>query len=108
MDIANLLIYGLAVWRISSMLVKEEGPFYIFWKIRSRLGHMYDLDMNYIGHKDGFLSNNFACVWCMSVWVAIAVSICRYYFITPTFYLCLMLALSALAIGWESLVNRRL
>lgn len=101
MDIANLLIYGLAVWRISSLLVNEEGPWYIFWHIRSKLGHMHDLDMNYIGHKDGFLSDTFACVWCLSIWVAIAVSIGRYFFSAPTFYICLALALSAVAIVVE-------
>lgn len=106
MDIANLLIYGLAVWRISSLLVNEGGPRNIFWHIRSKLGHMHDPGMNYIGHKEGFLSDIFACVWCMSLWVAIAVSFCRFYFSAPTFYVCLTLALSAVAIVVERVVRR--
>lgn len=107
MDISNLLLYGLAVWRISSALVNEEGPFKIFWRIRGWTGHMFDADRNLIGHKDGFLPEMFACIWCVSVYVAIAVSIGRYYLGSFTFYVCLCLAFSALAILFEKEVRGR-
>lgn len=107
MDIANLLIYGLAVWRISSALVNEDGPFKIFFLFRRWTGHMFDADRNFIGHKDGFLSEMLSCIWCMSVYVAIAVSFARYYFSTVTFYVCLCLAFSALAILIEKEIRGR-
>lgn len=106
MDIANLLIYGLAVWRISSLLVNEEGPWGVFESFREWLGIERIFDPEYLQVPDRFFPQIFACVWCMSIWVAIAVSICRYYFSAPTFYICLALAFSAMAIVVERVVRR--
>ena len=49
------LILALATWRFSAMLSYEEGPWQIFERIRAR----YQWEI-------------FECVWCLSIWVAVA------------------------------------
>lgn len=62
-----ILICGLVVWRISSLLVNETGPFDIFENIRFYSGVRY----NEIGtYGINFISKILSCVWCMSVWVS--------------------------------------
>ena len=51
----ELIIITLATWRLSYMLVTEEGPYQILTRLRARfaLGGLTD------------------CIYCMSVWVAL-------------------------------------
>lgn len=111
MDIANVLIYGLAVWRISSLLVNEEGPWGIFSRYRKwlEIEHIFPgaVASGYLQVPDRFFPQIFSCVWCMSIWMAIAVSVCRYFFSAPTFYVCLTLALSAVAILVERVARQQ-
>lgn len=63
-----LVVLGLATWRLSSMLVFEYGPFGLFEGIRRVFG---------IKHVEGRVvtmshRNVLSCVWCTSVWVALA------------------------------------
>jgi hypothetical protein len=66
----DLFLYGLAVWRISSLLVHEDGPYAIFRRIREA--------------SKGFevFWQLFQCVWCTSVWIGGGVLIL--WFIEPT------------------------
>lgn len=59
----DLFILGFACWRISSLLVNEEGPFEIFSRLR---GKFFDKPL---------FAGLFSCVWCMSVWIAIFMTI---------------------------------
>jgi hypothetical protein len=63
----------LATWRITSLLVMEEGPFDMFARLRSFVGVQYDDHSNPYG--ENALSKIFSCVWCMSVWVALVVTV---------------------------------
>ena len=54
------------------MLVNEEGPFEIFSKLRWKLGVRYDEHSNQYGET--FSGKMFSCVWCVSIWVALFVS----------------------------------
>lgn len=89
--ILTIALTAVAVWRISYMLVNEDGPFDLFSNFRlwvaSKTGAIYD-----------FLDSLFACIYCMSVWVGIAATIL--YAINPTilFYLSLPFIFSACAI----------
>lgn len=105
MEAISFLIYGLAVWRISSLLVNENGPFNIFRWVRSKAGVMYDLDWNLIGVQHKFFAELLSCVWCCSLYVAIGILIGRFYFSQITYYVCMGLALSALAILFEKWVR---
>ena len=68
MNLVNFIIFGLATWRVSNLLVNEAGPFDVFTKIRERAG---------IEHVDGvptivpdkFFAQLLSCNWCTSIWV---------------------------------------
>jgi hypothetical protein len=84
----NWLIDGLAVWRISSLLVNEIGPWYVFRRLRELLGFVYYDDGDVLRRPDNHV---LSCVWCTSLWVAMLV------FLLPK-WLRRALSLSALAI----------
>lgn len=56
MEIVNILL-SVVCWRISYLLVEEDGPYRIFWKLRYKL-------------KDNPVSP-LGCFYCTSLWVAI-------------------------------------
>lgn len=62
--------YVLATWRLSSLLVKENGPARMFALVRERVG------ANEPGEMIG-LAELFSCIWCMSVWAAAAIYLLR-------------------------------
>jgi hypothetical protein len=66
MNLAGVVLLGLATWRISSLLVNEDGPFYMFHRLRQWMGVYEAGEMR----QTALL---FSCVWCMSVWVALVV-----------------------------------
>lgn len=63
----KFLIYGLAVWRLSYMLVKEDGPGRIFRDLREATGIKHDDDGAPIEWND---ITPLHCVYCTSLWVA--------------------------------------
>ena len=77
------LILSAAVWRISYMLVWEDGPFDIFERLRTKAGIGYDME----GER-GILARLplwrttvaklFLCVYCMSMWWAFGFAILYY------------------------------
>lgn len=94
----ELLIFGMATWRISSMLVNEDGPHYWFQDLRKWAGIEYDLRGEIESTKDTFLSGILSCLWCCSVWVALILGLL--YFISPdlTLKIATILAFSTVAI----------
>lgn len=60
----------LAVWRISNMLVEEDGPGRVFHILRELSGIEYDQDDQIVAFND---YTPLTCVYCTSVWVAIAI-----------------------------------
>ena len=69
MNVIDVVIIGLASWRLASLLTQEDGPGLIFEKLRDRVG------ANEPGEITGFLPTLFSCVYCMSVWTTIAATI---------------------------------
>ena len=96
---------ALAVWRISSLLAHESGPFEIFDKLRNRLGVCYNERSEPYGTNT--LARGILCIWCNSVWVSVLETVM--YLLLPrlTILLSLPLALSALAIGWHELIEKK-
>jgi len=71
-SLPELLIGGLAVWRISALLAYERGPFAIFVKFRSLIGiSHFDDGTPVTDGIHGELANLFVCVWCLSPWIGL-------------------------------------
>ena len=66
----DFVLLGLATWRVSSLLVHEDGPFLVFRKLRKKVGIQHDENGNIFMIPDGLLPGIFSCVWCASVWLA--------------------------------------
>lgn len=63
----DVIIQGLATYRISYMLVNEMGPFNVFHYLRKWTGIEYDE----AGSKSVWNPlNPLICLYCTSVWVA--------------------------------------
>lgn len=93
----EFLILGLATFRVSYMLVKETGPFDVFFYIRDWVGIIHDANKEPIGFSDRFFAKLLSCVFCTSVWVGIGMTLA--YLLIPFFtWFALPLAFSALAI----------
>ena len=94
------ILTALATWRISSLLVHEDGPFNIFKRLRKLAG----LE-NVVEIPDGFFPGVLSCVWCASLWVGAVWTLVWWLAPTAVEWLALPFALSALAIGLERLVR---
>jgi len=99
------LLCILAVWRVSSLLVNESGPFDLFAKVRHIVGVRYDV---YLICSATGIAGAFCCLWCCSLWVSAfaALALCLWrgdgVFVTVINWL----AFSAGAIVVESVVHR--
>ena len=100
----DFLILGLTTWRLSSLLVQEDGPFFIFVRFRSLVG----IKWNELGeeYSDSVFGQVFLCVWCLSIWIGIALSLLYLFFGSWLVYLCWPLALSGLACIVQGVANR--
>lgn len=77
----DLLVLALATWRLSSLLTYERGPLWgtpprgIFERIRE----LAKVKHNAAGHPEVWPTNYFGelltCVWCISPYVALALTI---------------------------------
>jgi len=100
----NFLIIGLATWRISSLLVQEDGPFILFVRIRNIAGVKWnELSEPY---AEDFLGQLFLCVWCMSIWIGFIFSLLYLFFGQWFVWLCWPFALSAVACFVQGTANK--
>ena len=96
LTILQFLILALATWRVSYMLVNEDGPYAIVARLRQLLGVRYDEYSHAYGlSMPGKL---LTCVYCTSVWVGIAYVIIYLVNSFMATVVALPLALSAVAI----------
>jgi hypothetical protein len=70
-SLTSLLVYGLATWRVASLFVREDGPFFIFRRIRELAGMTHDENGQVVQIPDRFFAQLLSCVWCTSFWVAL-------------------------------------
>lgn len=96
----HFVLLGLGVWRLTSLLVEEDGPWDIFARLRHRVGVRYNENSKPFGKN--VVAEGLTCMWCASIWIGAVFSLL--YLLTPRTTLCLALplALSAVAI----LLNR--
>ena len=90
-NLFELIVKALAVWRISNLLVDEDGPYDIARKIRA-----------IANDKNQQLGAMLDCLWCTSVWVALFVTFIPYDWIV----ILMPFALSAGALYVNKLVKR--
>ena len=64
----NYLILALATWRVTSLLVSEDGPWFMFAKFRIGVGVRYDSD-TLQPVADNVWASALLCMWCLSFWV---------------------------------------
>lgn len=86
------ILLPLAIWRLTYMLVNEEGPLEMFDALRFYLRK--------IPRTEGLLS----CVWCLSVWVSAILLLLAH--LPAGKWVVVWLALSALAIAIDVLIAR--
>jgi hypothetical protein len=98
----ELLVYALAVFRLSILFVREEGPLHIFRRIRELAGITHDDDGNVVIIPDTFRAGILSCVWCFSVWAGIAVTVLWLLLPSASLLLTLPFALSGVAILLDS------
>lgn len=97
--IVAIISLPLAVWRTSSILIAEDGPYDLIAKFRALVGVRYD--ERSVAYGTNTLAILFTCIWCMSIWVSTVLSALLFY--APKFgaFVNLILAGSALAIMFE-------
>jgi len=98
LKIIDFFIFGLATWRIASLFVREDGPFFIFRRIRSWAGMIHDENGEVVIIPDNFLAQLLSCVWCTSIWMAVFMVLFDLFFPLIAIKFALIFALSALAI----------
>lgn len=63
----DLLVLGLASYRLSSLVSLEEGPFSMFIKLRAELGAY---DYNAQGKARSAVGRGISCPYCVGVYMA--------------------------------------
>jgi hypothetical protein len=101
----DFVIGFMAVWRLSSLIVQEKGPFNIFVKIRKLAKIEHDDTGEVVSSPDTFWGGLLSCVWCSSVWISGFWTACYILNKELTMYCSIFLALSAGAI-WLNKVIR--
>lgn len=94
----ELVIFGLATWRVSSLIVDEDGPFDIFLRIRKLAGIVHDENGKPLMIPERFFSKLLSCVWCASVWVGFFWTAVCCLFPEVAYLLALPFVLSAVAV----------
>jgi hypothetical protein len=94
----EFIVLALATWRLTSLLVWEDGPFEVFARLRHLLGVRYDETGMVYGSN--WLAKGVVCPACASVWFGFLWAV-AYYLWQPTWWIALPFALSAGAIVVE-------
>lgn len=93
--LSETVVVGLAAWRLCSLFLIEDGPWYIFKRIRVAAHADFEVGT-------GFFAVLLTCVYCFSVWAAVG-AILLFEFLWPV---AMILAASTLAIGVDTLHTR--
>ena len=102
-NFVSLIALPFDVWRISSILVHEAGPFDIMDKLRYFIGIRYNSASEAYGTNT--IAELFLCIWCMSVWVSALLVIIMLVLPTIGTIINIIFAASAMAILLEKIIN---
>lgn len=98
----EFVVLAFATWRLTSLLVWEDGPFEVFAKLRCRLGVRYD--EHSVAYGSNWFAKGVVCPACASVWFGIMWAI-AYSFWQPTLLVALPFAFSGGAMILERYYN---
>lgn len=100
----ELFILGMGTWRLTSLIVNEDGPFYIFERFRHFIGVRYTETNEPFGTN--VIAEGLSCIWCASVWFGFLTLL--FYVLNPLITLIVYtgLTLSTLAIVVEEVLDR--
>lgn len=101
MDWLALAVLGLATWRLSSMLVREDGPAYMLRGLRELTGITHDDGGAIVMIPDRFFAQLLSCVYCASMWVGTFWVIFWLIFPAVAVGLASVFALSAVAVAFD-------
>ena len=62
MDFLQFMVASLAVWRVTHLLAKEDGPFDVIYLLRKKAG-------------TGFFGSLLDCFYCVSIWVSFPIGL---------------------------------
>lgn len=99
-----IVLMAPACWRISNLIVNEDGPWFVFDNIR-RMVEAKEYNDNPPPDRRWYIGI-FECVWCCSVWVGIGYSILYFFYPGVAVYLSLPFTLSAVAIIINQVLQR--
>jgi len=98
-NLPELLVGGLAVWRVSALISYERGPFAVFQRIRSAAGiDHFDDGRPDTDNVRGEVGKLLACTWCLSPWIGLVWFIAFGLSASATMAVSAVLGLSSLAI----------
>lgn len=97
------VILCAAAWRVTHLLMYEDGPFLVMRRIRAATGVLHSKDDGKpIAHPEG---NVFACFLCLSIWVSVAMALLL--LVPPAWVLLVPFAISGVAIWLQDLYGSR-
>lgn len=100
----DVLIMGLACWRIASMVVNEDGPWFVFDNMR-RLVRAGDYN-DYPPPDRRWYIGIFECIWCCSMWVGIGFAVVYWFSPSLAVLVSVPFAISAWAVVINTVLER--
>ena len=97
------LILALATWRLSNLLVNEDGPWQMFARLRALAGVRFNEEFQ--PYASTMMAGAFVCIWGMSVWIGLGMWAMWQAWPDSVMRLAGPLALSAAAIMIDKVVN---
>lgn len=71
MPFLDIILIGLATWRLSLFVTAERGPWGLMVVIREQFGITHDEFGEVVSNPPGGIGKLLACHWCFSLWAAI-------------------------------------
>lgn len=111
MNVLTFASLALATWRVSSLLAEEDGPYSVLANFRHLCGERYDEYSNqYIESKGNKwyqrllyeFAEQLSCLWCCTIWVAVAWFVAWLLWPQGTFYVSVPFALSTVAVWFNA------
>jgi hypothetical protein len=95
MSLTTFFYLSLAAWRLASLVANEDGPWYMFKRLRARAE---DWCNRYKFCRELGLYELFSCEWCNSIWIGTILTLLYLWIGETILYLALPLALSTVVI----------
>jgi hypothetical protein len=95
MNFLKLVVFGLATWRLASLLSSEQGPLGICSKFRTLAGIKFERGQDIPQNK---FASDLMCTWCMTLYTGIFWSMLNLINTDVAFYIALPFALSTIGI----------